>query len=80
MNFLSLFKRSILYKIKKKINIDLDNVNLDTLDELFHYYGSDKANIFKQTQNQGHGFSEFYAQHLKHLKQREIKINEDINS
>ena len=27
MNFLSLFKRSILYKIKKKINIDLDNNN-----------------------------------------------------
>ena len=76
MNFLSLFKRNILYKIKNKINIDLDNVNRDTLDELFHYYGSDKANIFKKTQKQGHGFSEFYTQNLKHLKQREIKILE----
>ena len=76
MNFFSLFKRSILYKIKNKINIDLDNVNRDTLDELFHYYGSDKANIFKKTQDQGHGFSGFYTQHLKHLKQREIKILE----
>ena len=76
MNFLSLFKRNILYKIKNKINIDLDNVNRDTLDELFHYYGSDKANIFKKTQDQGHGFSGFYTQHLEHLKQREIKILE----
>jgi len=76
LNFFSLFKRSILYKIKNKINIDLDNVNKDTLDELFHYYGSDKANILKKTQNQGHGFSEFYTQHLKHLKQRKIKILE----
>ena len=76
MNFFSLFKRNILYKIKNKINIDLDNINRDTLDELFHYYGSDKANIFKKTQDQGHGFSGFYTQHLEHLKQREIKILE----
>ena len=76
MNFFSLFKRNILYKIKRKINIDLDNINRDTLDELFHYYGSDKANIFKITQDQGHGFSAFYTQNLKHLKEREIKMLE----
>jgi len=76
LNFFSLFKRNILYKIKNKINIDLDNINRDTLDELFHYYGSDKANIFKKTQDQGHGFSRFYTQHLEHLKEREIKILE----
>ncbi len=76
MNFFSLFKRNILYKIKKKINIDLDNVNRDNLDELFYYYGSDKANIFKTTQDQGHGFSEFYIQNLKHLKKKKIKILE----
>ena len=76
MNFFSLFKRNILYKIKKKTNIDSDNINKDTLDELFHYYGSDKANTFKKTQDQGHGFSKFYTKHLKHLKQKEIKILE----
>ena len=76
MNFLSLFKRKILYKIKKKTNIDADNVNTDNLDELFHYYGSDKANIFKKTQRLGHGFSKFYTQNLKHLKQKKIKILE----
>ena len=76
MNFFSLFKRKILYKIKKKINIDLDEVHKKTLDNLFYNYGSDKADIFKQRQDQGHGFSKFYDQHLKHLKKKEIKILE----
>jgi predicted O-methyltransferase YrrM len=76
LNFLSLFKRNILYKFKKKINIDLDGVNKPTLDELFHYYGSDKAKIFKITKSKGHGFSEFYTKHLKHLKYKKIKILE----
>ena len=76
MNFFSLFKRNILYKIKKKINIDLDNIKLDSLDELFHFYGSDKANIFKKTQNQGHGFSQFYSKNLSHFKEKKLKILE----
>jgi len=76
LNFFSLFKRKILYKLKKKINIDQDNINHDSLDKLFHYYGSDKANIFKITQNQGHGFSEFYSKQLDHLRKKDIKILE----
>ena len=76
MNFFSLFKRKILYKIKNKINIDLDKVHKKTLDELFYHYGSDKADIFKHSQKQGHGFSKFYDQQLKHLKEKEIKILE----
>ena len=76
MNFFSLFKRKILYKIKKKINIDLDEVHKKTLDDLFYHYGSDKADTFKLRQDQGHGFSKFYDQHLKHLKEKEIKILE----
>ena len=76
MNFFSLFKRKFLYKIKKKINIDLDEVHKKTLDDLFYHYGSDKADIFNQKQDQGHGFSKFYDQHLKHLKEKEIKILE----
>ncbi len=76
MNFLSLFKRKILYKIRKKINIDSDEVYKKTLDDLFYQYGSDKADTFKQRQVQGHGFSKFYEQQLKHLKEKEIKILE----
>ncbi len=76
MNFFSLFKRNILYKLKKKINIDLTNVNPSSLDKLFNHYGSDKANIFKKTQKQGHGFSKFYIENLKSFKQKKIKILE----
>ena len=32
----------------QKVLIDQDNNNQDSLDKLFHYYGSDKANIFKK--------------------------------
>ena len=76
MNFLSLFKRKILYKLKRKINIDLDNINYKSLDELFYYYGSDKANIFKHTNKKGHGFSSFYTSYIKSLKSKKINILE----
>ena len=76
MNFFSLFKRKILYKFKKKINIDNDTINTDSLDELFHYYGSDKAEIFKATKEKGHGFSKFYSQKLNYLRDKDINILE----
>ena len=69
MNFFSLFKRKILYKIKKKFNIDNDEINLSNLDELFKHYGSDKS-------NNGHGFSNFYIDYLKDLKDKDINILE----
>ena len=77
MNFLSLFKRKFLYKISKKTNIDLEQLDkLRDLDELLHYYGSDKANVFKISNNLGHGFSKFYSHHLNHLKNKKINILE----
>ena len=47
MNFLSLFKRNLIYKFKKKISIDKDSFPKKDLDHLFFYYGSDKANYFQ---------------------------------
>tara|TARA_X000001036_G_scaffold263418_1_gene244846 strand:- start:1084 stop:1827 length:744 start_codon:yes stop_codon:yes gene_type:complete len=76
LNFFSLFKRKILYKIKKKINIDRDEVSKKTLDQLFYYYGSDKADIFRHTQEKGHGYSNFYSQNLESFKKKELKILE----
>ena len=76
MNFFSLFKRNLIYKLKKKISIDSDNTNFETIDELFHYYGSDKAEIFNKTNKPGHGFSKFYEEKLKNLKNRQINILE----
>ena len=76
MNFFSLFKRNLLYKFKKKINVDQDGINYESLDKLFHYYGSDKANIFKKNNEKGHGFSKFYLNELDYLKPKKIKILE----
>ena len=76
MNFFSLFKRSIIYKFKKKTSIDKIELNNKSLDELFHFYGSDKSNIFKIANRKGHGYSKFYTNHLHKLKNKEINILE----
>ena len=76
MNFFSLFKRNLIYKIKKKILIDSDEVNSETLDKIFHYYGSDKANIFKKTEDKGNGYSIFYEKKFEKLKNNNINILE----
>ncbi len=76
MNFFSLFKRNLIFKFKRKINIDNEIFNLNTLDELFYHYGSDKANIFKLNDSKGHGYSKFYTNELSNLKNKEINILE----
>ena len=76
MNFFSLFKRNLIFKFKKKILIDHDNITSKSLDYLFHVYGSDKANIFKPNQHQGHGFSIYYEKKLEKYKTRNINILE----
>ena len=47
-----------------------------SLDDLFHYYDSDKANFFKLRNDKGHGFSKFYSDYLKNFKNRKINILE----
>ena len=76
MNFFSLFKRNLIYKFKKKTSIDIDNIKFNTLDELFHHYGSDKANVFKLNNKSGHGFSKFYEKNFKKFKDKKINILE----
>ena len=66
-NWLVYLKRKILYNLKK-INVDKDNVNFTSLDDL-HFYGSDKANDFKKKILKDMGFK-FYSHHLKILKQK----------
>ena len=76
MNFFSLFKRNLIYKFKKKASIDADNIKFNNLDELFHHYGSDKANVFKLHNELGHGFSKFYEKNLTKFKNKKINILE----
>ena len=76
MNFFSLFKRKIIYNFKNKILIDHDKVHYKTLDDLFHFYGSDKANIFKKNNSNGHAYSKFYEKKLENYKNQKINILE----
>ena len=76
MNFLSLFKRSLIYKLKKKINVDLDGIEYSSLDKLFSHYGTDKSEYGKNKKNKNHGFSKYYEKHLSSLKEKNIKILE----
>ena len=76
MNFFSLFKRNLIYKFKKKIFIDEDNIASTSLDYLFHEYGSDKANIFKLNQTTGHGYSKYYEKKLEKYKNKNLNILE----
>tara|TARA_B100001093_G_C26831497_1_gene1016345 strand:- start:1872 stop:2621 length:750 start_codon:yes stop_codon:yes gene_type:complete len=76
LNFFSLFKRNIIYKLKKKTLIDNDSIKDKSLDKLFEYYGSDKANFFKKGNRIGHGYSRFYKNHLDNLINKKINILE----
>ena len=76
MNYLSLFKRNLIFKFKKKISIDNDSIISNSLDYLFHEYGSDKANIFKPIQQPGHGYSIFYEKKLEAYKNKNLNILE----
>ncbi len=75
MNFFSLFKRKIIYSLKKKIDIDKVDFQNKSLDFLFHHYESDKAFIFKKNGKPGHGYSDFYSKELKSLKNKNKKLN-----
>ena len=76
MNFFSLFKRYLIFKFKKKISIDNDNLTSKSLDFLFYEYGSDKSNIFKPNQKPGHGYSIYYEKKLEQDKNKNLNILE----
>jgi predicted O-methyltransferase YrrM len=77
LNFLSIFKRNLIFKLKKKINIDKDKFqdNIE-LEELFSFYKTDKANYIKSTKISGHGYTEFYEKHFSSLRNKKLNLLE----
>jgi len=68
LKFFRQYKRHLLYKIKSKTNIDLDQKsNSNSLEDLFNYYGSDKD---------GHGYTKFYEKYFSPLKNKFLNILE----
>ena len=77
MNFFSLFKRNLIFKFKKKIDIDKDIFPKDIdLDKLFYFYKTDKSNYLNENNKYGHGYSEFYEKHLSKFKDKNLNILE----
>ena len=75
MNFFSLFKRNLIFKFKRKINIDdHDKFENSSLDFLFNHYNTDKGSVFNK--KLGSGFTKFYETHLNKLKNNKINILE----
>jgi len=52
------------------------NLNSSKIDELFKYFGSDKATTLQKDKETGHGYSEFYEKHLNIFKNKKINILE----
>ena len=69
-------KRYLIYKYKSKTNIDnlSDNFSNLSIDEIFKYFGTDKATKWKHGKNTGHGYSDYYEKHLKNYKDKKINI------
>ena len=62
--------KKFTFLLKNKIDIDNQNINLSTLEEIFTFYGTDKATSVKNQYDVnsnliiGHGYSKFYEQHF----------------
>ena len=77
MNFFSIFKRNLIFKLKKKFDIDQDNFeNNISFEELFSFYKTDKANYIKVTKIYGHGYSDFYEKHFSKIRDKKLNILE----
>ena len=82
MKKLSWFYKYFIFKLKKKINIDLYFFDHKSLDGLLNYFGSDKGTAVKNPYNKdskkifGHGFSKFYEKNFKHFREKKFNFLE----
>ena len=82
---LKLYKE-LVFKFKKKIDLDLNKIDLISLNELFNYFETDKGSAVKNPYSKnidnsdkgliGHGYAKFYELHFNYFKNKEIKLLE----
>jgi hypothetical protein len=82
---LKLYKE-LIFKFKRKINLDLKKLDIPSLNELFNYFETDKGSAVKNPYSKsvdklhqnliGHGYAKFYEFHLSYLRNKEIKLLE----
>ncbi|MDB9760690.1 class I SAM-dependent methyltransferase [Pelagibacteraceae bacterium] len=84
MNFYSKIYKSLIFKLKKKINLDNSKIKKKELNRLFNYFGTDKGTnvlnpytkLKKKIFFKGHGFGKFYEKHFSRLKNNNLNILE----
>ena len=82
MKLLTYFYKRVAFIFKEKINIDKEELTYQNLDELFTYYGTDKAKRVRNQYNKnldifiGHGYSRFYENHFNFLKNTNFNLLE----
>ena len=82
MKNITKFYKRLSFNFKKKINLDIEDINNKSLNELFNYFGTDKGtevtNPYSSESNEihGHGFAKFYEKELKHYKNKKMNILE----
>ena len=82
---LKLYKE-LIFKFKRKIDLDLKKLDFVSLNELFNYFETDKGSSVNNPYSKnidnarksliGHGYAEFYEFHFNHFKNKEIKLLE----
>ena len=82
MKEITKFYKRFIFNFKNKINLDFENVNNKSLNELFNHFGTDKGtevlNPYSKESNEihGHGFAKFYEKEFKHYKNKKLNILE----
>ena len=82
MKEITKFYKRFVFNLKNKINLDIENVNNKSLNELFNFFGTDKGTevlnpYSKESKEiQGHGFAKFYEKEFKYHKNQNLNILE----
>ena len=80
MGKISFLYKKFLFNFKPRKNLDITDLKMDDLDDLFNYFGSDKGsrviNPYEKKSKEllGHGFAKFYKQHLEKFRKRKINF------
>ena len=80
------FYKKIIFQFKNKINLDKQELQITSLNDLFNHFGTDKGteviNQYQQTSSKtdqkliGHGYAKFYEKYLNNFKSDKINILE----
>ena len=82
---LKLYKE-LIFKFKRKVDLDLKKLDLVSLNELFNYFQTDKGSAVNNPYSTdidnthttliGHGYAKFYEFHFSYFKNENIKLLE----